>query len=91
MATLDKLRHLTVEEREQQRADVRSINVGIGHNNYAVIPQLVGVEIISAGSLKVILLGVCFMLIVYYIPRGVVGRVETLAKRLAPGGGASNG
>ena len=53
--------------------------------------EIFGIQIASAGSLKVILLGVCFMLIVYYIPRGVVGRVETLARWLVPGRGASHG
>ena len=60
-------------------------------NRFQQPMEMFGVEIVSAGSLKVILLGVCFMLIVYYIPRGVGGRVETLARRLAPGGGASHG
>ena len=60
-------------------------------NRFQQPMEMFGYKIVSAGSLKVILLGVCLLLIVYYIPRGVVGRVETLARRLVPRGGASYG
>src|ERR1700681_4183236 len=43
VAALDQLRHLTVEEREQQRAYMRAVDVGVRHDNDAVIAKLVGV------------------------------------------------
>ena len=44
VAALDELRHLPVEEREQERADVRAVNVRVGHDDDAVVAQLVDVE-----------------------------------------------
>ena len=43
---LDQLGHLPVEEREQQRADVRAVDVRVGHDDDAVIAQLVGVVLV---------------------------------------------
>src|SRR3989475_10495617 len=40
----DHLRHVAEEEREQQRADVRTINVSISHHDHVVIAQLTDVE-----------------------------------------------
>ena len=48
VAALDQLRHLPVEEREQQRADVRAVDVRVGHDDDAVIAQLVGVVLVLA-------------------------------------------
>ena len=39
-----KFGHLTVEEGQQQGADVRAVDVGIGHNDDAVVAQLFGIE-----------------------------------------------
>ena len=51
IAALDQLPHLPVEERQQQRADVRAVDVGVGHDDDLVIAQLVGVEFLAeAGS-----------------------------------------
>src|SRR6185312_8086943 len=50
MAALDQLRHLPVEEGQQQGADVRTIDVRIGHDDDAVVTQLVGIEFILADS-----------------------------------------
>ena len=48
VAVLDQLRHLTVEEREQQRTDVRAVNVRIGHDDNLVVAQFIDVEFIAA-------------------------------------------
>ena len=48
VAALDQLGHLPVEERQQQRADVRAVDVRVGHDDDAVIAQLVGVVLVLA-------------------------------------------
>ena len=50
VAVVDELGHLPVEEREQQRADVRSVDVGVGHDDDAVIAQLRNVEVVAADA-----------------------------------------
>ena len=44
IAALHQLRHLAVEKSEQQRADMRAVHIGIGHDDDAVVAQLCGVE-----------------------------------------------
>jgi hypothetical protein len=44
VAALDQLGHLAVEERQQQRADVRAVDVRVRHDDDAVVAELVGVE-----------------------------------------------
>src|SRR5581483_3069310 len=48
VTALDELRHLPVEEGEQERADVRAVDVRIGHDDDAVVAQLVGVVFLLA-------------------------------------------
>src|SRR6266481_2091159 len=48
VAALDQLLHVAKEKREQQGADVAAVDVRVGHQNYFVIAQLAGVEIILA-------------------------------------------
>ena len=50
VAVLDHFRQLAIEEREQQRPDVRSVHVGVGHDDDAVIPELGDVEIFRADA-----------------------------------------
>jgi hypothetical protein len=50
VAALDQLRHLAVEERQQQRADVAAVDVGVGHDDDAVVAQLVDVELFAADA-----------------------------------------
>ena len=50
VAAIDQLRHLAVEERQQQRADVRAVHVGVGHDDDAVVPELVDVEVLGADA-----------------------------------------
>ncbi len=50
VAALDQLGHLAVEEGEQQGADVRAVNVGVGHDDDAVVAQLGDVEVVVAGG-----------------------------------------
>ena len=44
VAALDEPLHLAVEEGEQQRADVGAVDVGVGHDDDAVVAQLRNVE-----------------------------------------------
>ena len=39
--------HLPVEERQDQRADVRAVDVGVGHHDHAVIAELLEVELVA--------------------------------------------
>ena len=48
VAGLDQQPHLAVEERQQQRADVRSVHVRVGHDDDAVVAQLGEVEVLDA-------------------------------------------
>ena len=47
VTALDQHRHLAVEEGQQQRADVRAVDVGVGHDDDAVVAQLVDVEVLA--------------------------------------------
>src|SRR5262249_8199481 len=47
MPAIDDVAHLTVEERQQQRADVRAVDVGIRHDDDLVIAQLVWIELLA--------------------------------------------
>jgi uncharacterized membrane protein len=47
VAALHQHRHLPVEEGQQQRADVRAVHVGVGHDDDAVVAQLVDVEVVA--------------------------------------------
>jgi hypothetical protein len=44
---LDQRRHLPVEEGQDQRADVRAVDVGVGHDDHAVVAQLLEVELVA--------------------------------------------
>ena len=48
MPALDQVRHLTIEEGQQQGADMRTVDVGVGHDDDAVITQLVDVVFVLA-------------------------------------------
>ena len=50
MAGADQRLHVAVEEREQQRADVRAVHVGVGHDDDAVIAELRQVEVFGADA-----------------------------------------
>ena len=50
VAAIDQLRHLPVEERQEQRADVRTVHVRVRHDDDAVVAQLVDVEILGADA-----------------------------------------
>src|SRR3546814_2133311 len=47
MPVLDDLGHLAIEEGEQQRADVRAVDVGVGHDDDLVIAQFCKVEFVA--------------------------------------------
>src|ERR1700723_1564375 len=50
MPALDEYGHLAIEERQQQRSYVTSVNISISHDNYAVIAQLVDMEVVAADA-----------------------------------------
>ena len=50
VAAIDEGAHLPVEERQQQRADVRSVDVRVRHDDDAVIAQLRRVELVVADA-----------------------------------------
>src|SRR3546814_934993 len=50
MARADQLGHLPVQEGQQQRADMRAVDVGVGHDDDLVIAPLFQVEIVPADS-----------------------------------------
>ena len=47
VAGVDQVGHLPVEEREDQRADVRAVDVGVRHHDHAVIAELLEVELLA--------------------------------------------
>ena len=47
VACLDKLNHLTEEEREEQRSDVSTVHVGVGHDHDFVVTGVAEVELIT--------------------------------------------
>ena len=49
MAVLDQLRHLLIEERDQQRRDMGAVDVGVGHDDHALVAQIL-VAILGAGA-----------------------------------------
>ena len=50
VSALNQLRHLPVEKREQQGANMRAIDVGVRHDDDAVVTQLCDVEILDADA-----------------------------------------
>ncbi|MNE41324.1 hypothetical protein D3C80_1353880 [compost metagenome] len=50
MATFNNFRHLTIEEGQQQRTDVRTIDVRIGHDDDAVITQFIRVVLVTTDT-----------------------------------------
>ena len=50
MAALDHLRHLPIEEGEEERADMCAIDVGVRHDDDLVVAQLVDIEIVAADT-----------------------------------------
>ena len=50
VASLDQLAHLAEEKSEQQGADVRTIDVGVRHDHYGVVTELVRVEFARADT-----------------------------------------
>ena len=47
VAEVDELGHIAVEERQQEAADVRAVDVGIGHDDDAMVAGLLGVEVLA--------------------------------------------
>ncbi len=50
VAAVDQLRHLAIEERQQQRADMGAVDVGVRHDDDLVVAQLVGRELLVADA-----------------------------------------
>ena len=52
VALLDNLREVTEEQRHDQRVDVRSIDIGIGHDNHLLVAQLVDVGFLTVFAVQ---------------------------------------
>ena len=50
VAAVDQLEHVAEKERQQQRANVRAVHVGVGHDDDAVVAELVDFEVAAADS-----------------------------------------
>ena len=50
VSALDELLHMPEEEREQERANVRAVHVGIGHQDDFAVPQFRNVEIVFTNT-----------------------------------------
>ena len=50
MPGFDQRLHLAIEEGEQQRADMRAVDVGVGHDDDLVVAQLGEVELVMADA-----------------------------------------
>ena len=50
VAALDELRHVAEEEGEQQGADVRAVDVGVGHQDDLAVAELGEVEVVFADA-----------------------------------------
>ncbi len=50
VAAFNDFRHLTIEESQQQRTDVRAVDVRIGHDDDAVITQFVRVVLVTTDA-----------------------------------------
>jgi hypothetical protein len=50
VVALDQLGHVAEEEGEQQRADVRAVHVGVGHEDDLAVADLGGVEVVLADA-----------------------------------------
>src|SRR2546430_16762074 len=48
VSVLDELWHLSVEKREQQSADMRSVNIGVRHDDNAVVAQFRDIVLVLA-------------------------------------------
>src|SRR5690606_27149080 len=50
VSALKQWPHLTEEKGQQQGADMRSIDIGIGHDNDAVVTQGIGIKLLRANT-----------------------------------------
>jgi len=47
VTALDEFGHLPVEKSQQQRTDMRAVDIGVRHDDDAVVAQFVGIEIVA--------------------------------------------
>ena len=50
MTTFNDFRHLTIEEGQQQRTNVRAVDVRIGHDDDAVVAQFIRIVLIATDT-----------------------------------------
>src|SRR5580700_11076196 len=50
MTAVDDLAHLPIEERQQERADMGAVDIGVRHDDDLVVAQLVGREFVGADT-----------------------------------------
>ena len=47
VSLFDKRAHIAVEERQKQSADVRTVDIGIGHDDDAAVTELIQIELFA--------------------------------------------
>ncbi len=50
VSALNQLRHLAVEERQQKRADMRAVDIGVRHQDNLVVTELRNIKFIPANA-----------------------------------------
>ncbi len=84
VAAADELRHLLVEEGDQQRGDVRAVDVGVGHDDDALVAQVL-FPVFAAGAAAERLDQVADLLVGAQLFATGAGDVEDLAAQRQDG------
>ena len=78
MAVVDELRHLPVEEGDEQRRDMGAVDVGVGHDDDAAVAQIL-VAVMHAGAAAERLRQIGELLVLRQLVLAGRGHVEDLA------------
>ena len=78
MAAFDQAAHLLVEEGDEQRGDVRAVDVGVGHHHDLLVAEIL-LAIAGAGAAAERLDQIAEQLIVGELARACAGDIEDLA------------
>ena len=84
MAVRDQPRHLAIEEGDQQRGDVRAVDVGVGHDDDALVAQIL-VAVARARAAAERLHQVGEFLVLLQLARRRAGDVQDLAAQRQDG------
>ena len=78
MALFDQLRHLAIEEGDQERCDVGAVDIGVGHHDHLVVAQVL-VAIMDAGPAAERLHEIGELLVLRKLALGGARHVQDLA------------